>query len=256
MRCPGLRRLCINLDLKGLLSEEKIVKILESFRDLTGLEIWCCKSMSLETVYKILGICGKLQGLLLSTADPKSNSPPLSVEEFERLREEYPHVMFKIWHHSIYGNRHFRFHGGLKGENRLVVAKKINTLAVKPSIEENMNSPIVPVVLVDNIPIWSNETSASLRHLSNTTVGGENSGAIPLISEWCCECNIHNYNGVLFYHDGDHVVWETHEPGIKQQFCFVKEQYTQAINDAQLHHVQRVWQQNRNNFTPKSWLEG
>jgi len=232
------------------------VQILESFRDLRELEIWCCKSMSLETVFKILGVCSNLRVLLLSTADPKSNSPPLSIEEFGILTDYYPHVMFKIWHHSIYGNRHFRFHGGLEEENRLVVAKRISTLSVKPSIiEENGQSQIVPVVLVDNIPIWSNETSASLRHLCNTTVG-ENSGALPLISEWCCECNIHNYNGVLFYHNGDHVVWETHEPGIKQEFCFVKEQYMQAINNAQLDHVQLVWQQNRNNLTPENWLEG
>jgi len=147
------------------------------------------------------------------------------------LTNANPHIQFKVWHHSIYGNRYFRYHRGRPPKSHNLIPKQTNTLTLKTTeIEENGKRQIIPTVLVDNIPIWSNETSASLCHLQKT-ITGEN-GALPMISEWCCECNIHNYNGVLFYHDGDQVIWETHEPGIKQIFPFSKDQYMRAINEA------------------------
>lgn len=103
------------------------------------------------------------------------------------------------------------------------------------------------MILVDNIPIWSHETSASLHHLRKTIDGGDG-GALPLISEWCCECNIESYNGVLFYHNADYVFWETHEPGVKQRFRFSKGQYITAVNNARLQYMQLAWQMQRHRW--------
>ena len=68
--------------------------------------------------------------------------------------------------------------------------------------EEQENETLLKMiktsVFVDNIPIWSNENSASLLHLKQSSEG--NSGAIPIIDDWCCGCNIDSYNGVLYYH--------------------------------------------------------
>jgi len=229
--CPNLRRLSINLDFKQLLQESELHLILSNFNKLRELELWCCDSISLGTIEKILTeYCPLLKKLLISTADMQNDASPLTGDEFKSLTDNFPHVQFKIWHHSIYGNRHFRYHRGRPSKNHNLIPKQTNTFSLKTSvIEENGQSQIIPVVLIDNIPIWSNETAASLSHLLKTTT--DECGALPMISDWCCECNIHNYNGVLFYHDGEQLIWETHEPGIKQVFPFSKEQYTKAIND-------------------------
>eukprot|EP01127_Copromyxa_protea_P006901 TRINITY_DN16840_c0_g1_i1.p1 TRINITY_DN16840_c0_g1~~TRINITY_DN16840_c0_g1_i1.p1 ORF type:complete len:775 (-),score=122.91 TRINITY_DN16840_c0_g1_i1:262-2586(-) len=172
----------------------------------------------------------------------------LSDEEFSYLTRTYPHVQFKVWNHTISGNRHFRFHNGDTPHDafeRLVTPLKVNELGVRLKVQnQNGAHEIVPMVLVDNIPIWSHETSASLHHLRKTTDGCDG-GALPLISEWCCECNIESYNGVLFYHDADSVFWETHEPGVKQRFVFSKGQYITAINNARLQYMQLAWKLQR-----------
>eukprot|EP01124_Arcella_intermedia_P009602 TRINITY_DN16279_c0_g1_i1.p1 TRINITY_DN16279_c0_g1~~TRINITY_DN16279_c0_g1_i1.p1 ORF type:complete len:717 (+),score=110.30 TRINITY_DN16279_c0_g1_i1:193-2343(+) len=235
--CSGLEKLCINLHLQGLLEEDRILNILKDFKNLNDLEIWCCKSMSLCSVYKIMELCPKLKRLLLSTADPNYSKPPLSEREFRQFTSAYPHLIFKIWHHSIYGNRHFRFHQGYEKE-AVMVPRRISKLSVKPAtVAVDGKRHLVPQLYIDNIPIWSNESPLSLNHLRTTTKGGEYSGALPLINEWCCECNVHNFNGVLFYHNRDYVIWETHEPGTKKEFCFKKQQYLTTINHAQFNHM-------------------
>jgi hypothetical protein len=89
-----------------------------------------------------------------------------------------------------------------------------------------------------------------------------------VIDDWCCGCNIDNFNGLLYYHTdntnngcmwdaapapsartGPHchgltarakqshfVIWETHEPGSKHRFCFDQEQYRHAIREATTTH--------------------
>jgi len=90
---------------------------------------------------------------------------------------------------------------------------------------------MTPSVLVDNVPIWSNESPASLQNLRLTLQGGENAGALPIVSDWCCECNIENFNGLLYHHDekNHQITWETHEPGDKKTFRFDYNQYAKAL---------------------------
>lgn len=243
---PCFNHLCINLDRKYLLSEEDIRTLSISCGDqMEYLELWNCETLTYHTILFIVNSCQNLKKLLLSTAG--DSAPSLSDNEFSNLVSSFPNIQFKIWYHTISGNRHFRYHHGLTDEAKtLTVPRKVNALAIDFKIENNI---IAPVVLVDQIPIWSNETAASLGHLRKTCEK-KNCGALPLISEWCCECDIDNYNGVLFYHDQDYICWETHEPGIKTSFCFSKDQYTKAINDARLRHLQLLWQKNMTKSLP------
>lgn len=58
----------------------------------------------------------------------------LSDAEFSQLTQSYPHVQFKIWHHTISGNRHFRFHNGDTPQDkieRLITPLKVNELGVR-----------------------------------------------------------------------------------------------------------------------------
>lgn len=94
-------------------------------------------------------------------------------------------------------------------------------------------------VLVDGVPIWNGEKSASMHHLTQSIWGliTHNAGAIPLVEDWCCACNIDEYNGVLFYDDSEYVYWDVLEPGPKSHFKFHKAQYVAAIAAA----TQQQW---------------
>eukprot|EP01126_Amoeba_proteus_P004362 TRINITY_DN11457_c0_g1_i19.p1 TRINITY_DN11457_c0_g1~~TRINITY_DN11457_c0_g1_i19.p1 ORF type:complete len:748 (-),score=96.65 TRINITY_DN11457_c0_g1_i19:586-2829(-) len=273
--CPNLRHLCLNLCLKTLLLESRLTIMLSRLSLLKNLELWSLESISLPSIVSVLQLCPQLRSLLLSTVNQEpqemvrdegeSNESEedslmsdslgknhkggliLSSAEFSLLTQTYPHVQFKIWYHTIYGNRSFRYHMGSTQDEKLkglLTPTKINQLGVKLRVEKKEKGiEIIPTILVDNIPIWSQEMCASLSHLRLTTE--TNGGAVPLISEWCCECDVESYNGVLFYHDTDYVFWETHEPGVPRKFCFSKSQYFGVINNARLQFLRLVWQQQK-----------
>jgi len=229
--CPNLKHLCINYAPHGLLNSQGIQELLQGFANLKTIEVWCCESVSLPTILLILKHCRGIQSILMCRVNPQEQPHPcLSPTEFEELKKAYPTIQFKVWHHSITGNRYFQYHQGQTPRNE----KRLNSLKVE--LKTDGEGPIKTSVLVDNIPIWSNENNISLSHLQNTV--SANSGAIPLVFDWCCECNMDTYNGVLFYDDleHDHIIWETHEPGSKKQFRFEKVEYIRAIGEAVQQH--------------------
>jgi hypothetical protein len=68
----------------------------------------------------------------------------LTDEEFSHLTQAYPQVQFKIWHHTISGNRHFRFHNGETSKDvvdRLVSPLKVNEIGVRLKIQARDNGP-------------------------------------------------------------------------------------------------------------------
>jgi hypothetical protein len=268
--CPNVKNLCINLSQSHLFDVGEILRILEGFRKLQTVEFWACRNVTYALVEKIPKKCPHLETVLLCRVTRETPTGPcLSDHEFELLKIKYPTIQFKIWQHSIYGKRFFQYsEREVFGQPQGSAAScGVNTLQLKvdlaskslhelrealreatqsqlqgrdgDNIDDCLLKLITTEVYVDNIPIWSNEQSACMPHLVRTTEG--NSGAIPLISDWCCGCNIEWYNGVLYYDTTDEngnffVNWEIHEPGAKKHYRFAKNEYVRVISTAKKYH--------------------
>lgn len=191
------------------------------------------------------------------------------------LQSRFPHIEWKIWRHSIESTRQFQhilpssktdsvsILRPYQVTNKLeikVAPKKDFSKTMSPgnlstNVEHTQNTQnnennhkqhlihpsqlIQAQIIVDGIPIWNTEKSASMHHLSQSiwSLVTRNAGALPFIEDWCCSCNIDEFNGVLFYDDNEYVYWEVSEPGPKYQFKFHKTQYVSAIASA----MQQQW---------------
>jgi len=227
--CPELEHLCINYAPRGVLrTGDGLEPILSTYPKLKHIELWCCDSVTQEMVASIPEICKNVTSILVCRVNARLRDRPcLSEREFTGLKQKHPNIEFKIWHHTVLGNRHFQYHAGARDFDCF---DERNKLTVQLTPDKHLENCYKARVLVDNIPIWSNEKDVCINHLIATTV--ENSGAIPLVGDWCCECNVETYNGVLFYHHRDCIIWETHEPGSKRRFCFQKDNYNRVVKSA------------------------
>ena len=84
-------------------------------------------------------------------------------------------------------------------------------------------SPTVPLPSSFHLLLSSFPLPPYFPYVSFSSAGA----AVPLCSQWCCECDIECFNGVLSYplslpHDREVVVWEIHEPGPNRKFIFDK----------------------------------
>ena len=187
------------------------------------------------------------------TAAAEAMSTPgfLSGEQVKTLQKLNPSVEWKFWRHSVESSRNFQHIRPLNRTTREPVAilrpeQATNCLSV--SVEATgltdaslpLRSRLIKAsVSVDGIPIWNGEKSASMQHLSQSIWGlvTHNAGALPVIEDWCCACNIEEFNGLLFYDDSEYVYWDVLEPGPKASFKFHKAQYVSAIASA----MQQQW---------------
>lgn len=279
---PNIEHLCVNISTVALTHENELSTFIGAYPNLSRLELWSCNNVSFDIILNVMNACPKLTSLLMCRGQPEATSPCLLEPEFELLKIKHPQVEFKLWNHSIYGNRHFQYYEGSVGwmsrgakfssERPVVNRLRVDVDLISKSLEENLDATtegdefgrlVKTTIYVDDIPIWANENGASISHLQVTADG--NSGALPIIDDWCCGCNIDNFNGLLYYHTDDSnngymweqmdlspsvrssshcvglnasskqshfVIWETHEPGSKRRFCFDKEQYRNVIKEA------------------------
>lgn len=188
---------------------------------------------------------------VIAAAESMAMASFLSTEQVKALQKLNPSVEWKLWRHSVDSPRqfqHIRPTHLVTGEpvSNLRPDQPANHLAVQieatgaTDVALPLRSRLIKAsVLVDGIPIWGGEKSASMHQLAQSIWGlvTHNAGALPLVEDWCCACNIEEFNGVLFYDDAEYVYWDVLEPGPKAQFKFHKSQYVAAIASA----MQQQW---------------
>lgn len=188
---------------------------------------------------------------VLAAAESKAAPSFLNPEQVQTLQEGHPGIEWKFWRHSVESARQFqhirpidRATGQAVSSLRPEQATNQLTVTVEPTGETDAALPlrsrlIRASILVDGVSIWNSEKGASMQHLAQSIWGlvTHNAGAIPLVEDWCCACNIEEFNGVLFYDDAEHVYWDVLEPGPQGQFKFHKAQYVAAIAAA----MQQQW---------------
>lgn len=175
----------------------------------------------------------------------------LSPDQVLALQKIDPGIEWKFWRHSVDSSRQFQHIRPMNSMTREPIShlrptQPTNHLALQiaatgaTDIGLPQRSRLIKAsVLVDGIPIWGGEKSASMHQLTQSIWGlvTHNAGALPLVEDWCCACNIEEFNGVLFYDDAEYVYWDVLEPGPKAQFKFHKAQYVAAIASA----MQQQW---------------
>lgn len=188
---------------------------------------------------------------VLAAAESLSMPALLNPEQVRSLQQSHPNIEWKLWRHSVESARQFQHIRPIDGSTGQVVTslrpeQPTNqlTVTVEPTGETDSALPlrsrlIRASILVDGIPIWNCEKGASMHHLAQSIWGlvTHNAGAIPLVEDWCCACNIEEFNGVLFYDDAEYVYWDVLEPGPQGQYKFHKAQYVSAIAAA----MQQQW---------------
>lgn len=188
---------------------------------------------------------------VLAAAESMAMPALLSSEQVRTLQKMHPTIEWKFWRHSVESPRQFLHIRPIDSATGDTVAslrpdQPANqlTVVVEPTGETDAALPlrsrlIRASVLVDGVPIWNCEKGASMHHLTQSIWGlvTHNAGAIPLVEDWCCACNIEEFNGVLFYDDAEHVYWDVLEPGAQGQYKFHKAQYVSAIAAA----MQQQW---------------
>ena len=188
---------------------------------------------------------------VLAAAESKAMPQFLNGEQVQTLQGNHPDIEWKFWRHSVESARQFQHIRPVERSTGLAVSslrpeQPTNqlTVTVEPTGETDAALPlrsrlIRATILVDGISIWNSEKGASMHHLAQSIWGlvTHNAGAIPLVEDWCCACNIEEFNGVLFYDDAEYVYWDVLEPGPQGQFKFHKAQYVAAIAAA----MQQQW---------------
>eukprot|EP01128_Nolandella_sp_AFSM9_P003095 TRINITY_DN1357_c0_g1_i1.p1 TRINITY_DN1357_c0_g1~~TRINITY_DN1357_c0_g1_i1.p1 ORF type:complete len:690 (-),score=109.19 TRINITY_DN1357_c0_g1_i1:297-2366(-) len=239
LRAPRLTDLSVQLsvDNEGYMSEQEARALVRKLPQLTKLELWCLGAISVDAVDSIVVALPEVKEVLLATMDPLSASS-LTLEEFSGLERRHADVSITVWHHSLVPTRRsFRSSLG----TTLPLPEHISRFEIDLEIthHDDGETSLEPSVIVDGIPLWTNEAFASLSHLAQTadTPGG----ALPLISQWCCECDIHTYMGVLFRQlkvesplpstpPRSLISWDIMEPGPCRKLFFDKDQYVNEIN--------------------------
>lgn len=239
---PCLESLCINKikNYKGI-RQVDLAKILTGFPHLKELKVWCCSSISYSLTAIVAHLVKPIQSVVLCAEDmgvhnhvdaEKSKEAQgdhmnfINEAQVERLMKDFPQIEFKIWRHSVRGSRNFQ-HINPKYPN--IPETKIDVCKVSDSNQWTLK--------VDHIPIWANEKPVSLENLELTLAHlhhpqNSQGGTVPIVEDWCCSCNIDEFNGVLFYNDDSHIYWEVHEPGPIATYKFEKNQYQNAIESA------------------------
>lgn len=233
---PSLRHLCINKSKieKGI-SQVEIAKVLSCFPDLTSIEIWCCSTISslllaiipsiLKSIKRVI-LCSKDVSLSQQTFNLESKSkaqelPLLNQNQLEIIQRTFPAVEYILWKHTVNGFRSFQH----INPNYLKLDANILKINVEP-----FRDAFKTQLYVDDIPIWANENNVSLDNLNSVLEKSNDFGGdIPLVEDWCCDCNIDDYNGVLYYQDEEHIYWEVYEPGPKCVYKFQKKQYQEEV---------------------------
>jgi len=188
---------------------------------------------------------------VMAAAESMTMPSFLSPDQVQALQKIDPSIEWKFWRHSVDSPRQFQHIRPINTTTNEPVShlrpeQPTNHLALHiaatgaTDIGLPQRSRLIKAsVLVDGIPIWGGEKSASMHQLTQSIWGlvTHNAGALPLVEDWCCACNIEEFNGVLFYDDAEYVYWDVLEPGPKAQFKFHKTQYVAAIASA----MQQQW---------------
>jgi hypothetical protein len=195
--------------------------------------------MSFETLELALSTWTHLKSILVGVW--KEGSLILTSEDLCELKRQFPGVELRCFNGSRFETYRYNLSSSDDG-----AAIHINHIAINLEVDDSGDGEvnIEPIVFVDNVPIWTNEAPVSLAHLIDSLQGP--GGARALCSQWCCECDIDNFNGVLTHvvvdHSGkEYMVWDIHDPGPCRRFIFEKEQYTKAVNNARLAEVQLLY---------------
>lgn len=243
---PSLVDLCIHKmkNYKGI-RQIDLAKMLTGFPHLTSLKVWCCSSISYSLTNIIPQIVKSIKSLVLCAEDAsvhthvdaeKSkesenvNTNFLTQEQMNRLSKDHPQIEFKIWRHTIRGKPNFQH---INPKYPCIPESKLE-IHVQNSMQNSNCS-----LKVNHLPIWTNEKSVNFNNLMLTLGAADNyksfqGGTIPLVEDWCCSCNVDEFNGVLFYSDDSHIYWEIHEPGPQAVYKFEKNHYRSTMESALL----------------------
>lgn len=246
---PSLERLCIKkYRNENGLKQVDIAKFLVCFPNIKELEVWCCSTVSFSLVSIIPQILSKVKSITLAS---KNNTlsysqtikdsyvhhhssktsishivPILSESQIQTLESNYPDVIFKLWNCSAKGFRSFHHINP--------VYPKIQTNTLNIDIKLDHDNKLCCDVIVDGISIWSNESDASLGQLIKTTQSLNKGGSLPIIKDWCCDCNIESFDGLLYYGNKDYIYWEICNPGPDYSFKFDRKEYIKEIFKASI----------------------
>lgn len=261
------------------LRQPEVAQVLAAFPGLTSLEVWSCDSVSLTLLSMIPQLlCRSIRAIQVCSLqargdvqqddehdddhepaaahrhgghrhlDSAPRSPCLTLHQLSRLKHAFPDVSFKLWQHSVRGER---FYQENNTSPSAAAHQKISTVRFEVSrlldpllaedIDETHDSDDSLLaeaycrvsVIVDGAYLWPNENSLSFDVLSSTTPASATfelyGGAVPLIRDWCCDCNIEEFAGVLFSVDRNYVRWDIREPGPDLRLRFHFSQYMSAI---------------------------
>jgi Leucine-rich repeat (LRR) protein len=260
------------------LRQPEVAQILSAFPHLRNLEVWSCESISLTLLSMIPQVlCRNIESIQVCSLqaraerrDPHADHedehdhrhlvPPrvssLTLHQVSRLQRSFPKISFKIWQHSVQGDKFYqeinpKSPSASKVSSVRFQVSRIEDPLLADDLDETHDSDDVLLaeaycrvsVVVDGSHIWTNENSISLDVLSKTVPRPEDcctksasqvffGGSVPLVRDWCCECNIDDFAGVVFSADRDHINWHIREPGPEMFLRFNRAQYVAAAHSA------------------------
>eukprot|EP01122_Echinamoeba_exundans_P015969 TRINITY_DN7959_c1_g1_i1.p1 TRINITY_DN7959_c1_g1~~TRINITY_DN7959_c1_g1_i1.p1 ORF type:complete len:777 (-),score=143.64 TRINITY_DN7959_c1_g1_i1:437-2767(-) len=264
------------------LRQPEVAQILSAFPRLHSLEVWSCESISLTLLSMIPQVlCRSIESVQVCSLqaraerrDPHADQedqhehyrhllPPrvssLTLHQLSRLQRSFPKIAFKIWQHSVQGEKFYQEINPSRSPSTTKVSSvrfevsRIQDPLLADDLDETYDSDDVLLaeaycrvsVVVDGSHIWANENSISLDVLSKTVPRPQDccassasqvffGGSVPLVRDWCCECNIDDFAGVLYSADRDHVNWHIREPGPEMFLRFNRAQYVAAAHSARV----------------------
>lgn len=272
--CPGVKSLSLgHVSDESTLRQPEVAQMLAAFPMLRSVEVWTCESVSITLLSMIPQmLCRRIEEVQVCSLQARAERrrghhddegddhvhlnvaprlPSLALHQISRLQKSFPDVHFKIWQHSVLGERFFQEINANKCRSNVLKLSNIRfevSRIEEPLLADDLdethdgNSALLAEAylrvspVIDGAYIWTNENSISLDILKQTIPSRGTThcgGTVPLVRDWCCECNMDDFAGVSFRVDSQHVHWHIREPGPEMFLRFGRDQYIAAATQAQ-----------------------